>query len=490
MAHNYWWNNALNEKTTITKFALDMDTNDINSGMNSGDNKLDYQTFLSDETDGVRKNTPGFPWSSNYESAFLWRDINHPPTVNERSAYFGEIRAGRPTKVGIPGHATLGIDYQPSSGALVNDPWDGTAKLEEWNNVRNFVSQQPHALPDEPAGDRVLFSNDNFGTGQANAQAPGGDPGDIFGSSLNGSYGRVLDDVPAGLSSQDATHRDYNANNVTSGLENPFDIDAMDVLKTIQPMKTLIYSLDHGDPNPHDWIPGVQEGSASYQPQELYAVPLFTPWFTTGYVKGHLDSVTATEDQLGLNRAEWSLPGDPLDDDVDAVELEFDPNWFFYSVDYVDTRVFPEYTANKGANWYELPEYDPTDIYWNGSVFIDGETQVFLADGTDIDAIQFFSLTDAFFKIDGLLFSIDSSLDAPDYRDALGSVLDPGTIYLSWLNGSAPIPYAYIGSDIDALTWVPEPSTLGLVGIGLLGLVRIRMRHVLQAKLALGRRSD
>lgn len=479
MAHDYWWNNSKSEIPTITSFAKKMDTNDLNTSMHAGDHELHYGTYLNNQTSAVKQFSPGFPWSGNYESNLLWEGAT-VPTLAEQQKYFGEIRAGRPAKVAKPGHAQMGIGFDPTGGAIINDPDDGATKILPWDDVRNFVSQQPNRLSDLPAGNRVFFSNDNFGTGQANAQAPGGDPGDIFGSSLTGSYGRMWED--------NGGANDYNGSVITNGREYPFDIDGLDVLKTIQPMNFLTYSYDDGDPNPHDWIPGVPgaEGGPSYSAQELFTTFLPTEWYTAGFVEGSLAAVSATEELLGLNRAEWSLPGDPLDDDVDAVDIEFDA-LFAFSVDFIDTRVFPDYEIldpngilqadlNGNEFWYELDYWDPTDIYNTCGAMYDGETDIGLSENSDIDAIQFFSIFEDG-TIDGLLFSLDG--DAPEAMDAWSNLLDPGAIYLSWLDGSAPSFYANMGWDLDAITWssqpVPEPATVFLFGSGLIALIKIRV---------------
>lgn len=188
---------------------------------------------------------------------------------------------------------------------------------------------------------------------------------------------------------------------------------------------------------------------------------------------------------------------------MDAVELEFAASLLTYSPDFVDTRVFPdlEYPANAGANWHQLPNLDPTDIYgpaglfWHtvyGDLFasgvLDGETFLGLAEHTDVDAIQFFSITGEPWRIDGLLYSVDLwddtpgiADDAPDGRDAFGNWLNPGWIYLSWLDGCAPIPYKYIGGDVDAIVWaagaIPEPATVVIwATLAGLALIFARMR--------------
>jgi hypothetical protein len=479
MAHNYWWNNTLNEISTISTFALSMDTDDVNRAMNNGVHTLHYGTYIDDQVTGVSSMAPGAPWPGNYVSGVLWQSLGGANPA-DRTHLFGEIRAGRPTKVGIEGHATLGVDFDPAAGARVNDPGDGTTKIIAWGDVRNFVSMQPQKLPDLAPGNQVYFSNDNFGTGQANAQAPAGDAGDVFGSSRGGTYGRVLDDVPAGLSKTDATHPDYNAGPVTSGLQHPFDMGDFDVLKTLQPMRYLVYSQDHGDPNPHHWVPGVDQGNPAHQPQELYIRYTPTPWFTQGGQQGELRAVDGTEEQLGVNRGEFAVGG-PLDDDVDGVELEFDKNFLVYCVDYVDTRVFPEYAATHNANWLlqdpfwsQLAEYDPTDVYMNGTLFTDGETTLALSDGTQLDAIQYIWDKDGTGR-HGLLYSVNALGDAPDCRDSAGNLLNPGEIYLSWLDGQLPIPYLDIGGDVDAITWagmIPEPSPFAVALFGAL-LLRI-----------------
>ena len=328
----------------------------------------------------------------------------------------------------------MGVGFDPLDGPLVNDPDTGTTRTVKRETVVGYVSIQPHALDDLKSikPNRVFFSNDNFGTGQANAQAPaGGDAGDIFGSPLDGTYERIWEYGHA---------NDYDGGTVTNGSPFPFDIDAMDVILTQQNMLSLSYSKDDGDPNPHNWIPGVSEGQASgisYNKRELYfkTTPETAGWFTSGGRYGVLRAGFTTEDSLGLNRAEDSLPGGPLDDDVDAVDLEFGP--FSYSVDFVDTRVFPDYAnlapggtlrtdSNGNAFWYELPGLDPTDIY--GVFEIDGESVIGLSENTDIDAIQFFTT-----KPDGpellLLFSIDD--DAPEKEDAWGNELFGNIIYVS-----------------------------------------------------------
>ncbi|MBN1314466.1 MAG: C39 family peptidase, partial [Anaerolineales bacterium] len=492
MAHDYWWNNSKAEVPTISAFAIAMKTNEIGGGPNSGNHRLNYGSFISEIISAIKGESPGHPWSGNYESDKNWAaDTANGYTEAERSAYYGEIRAGRPTMVIVEGHATLGVGFDPVTEEVkINDPATGAAGAKLWRRdvsnvdpqhwVQGFITQQPTRLADEPAGNKVFFSNDNFGTGQANAQTPAGDPGDIFGSSLTSSYGRVWEDGGGA--------NDYNGGIVTNGREYPFDIDALDVLKTIQPMNFLTYSEDHGDPNPHDWIPGVSEGGSSYSAVELAAILLPTDWFTAGYVEGDLAAVFATEKTLGLNRAEWSLPGDPLDDDVDAVDLEWDAA-FAFSVDFIDTRVFPDffeldptgtlrYDVDGNGYWYELGAYDPTDIYGSDGSILDGENFIGLSDNTDIDAIQFISLSVAG-VIDGLLFSVDG--DAPEAMDRWGFALDPGSIYLSWLNGTAPILFADIGGwDIDAITWsskpVPESATMFLLGSGLVGIAGLRKK--------------
>jgi len=507
MAHNYWWINTRQELPTIRRFQTLMHTNELGGGPEPGNHRLYYGTYLSDGTAGIAQESPGAPWPGNYHSA------NHPvandqqgPTPAERSLYFGEIRAGRPTMVNVAGHSTMGINFNPATGAIVNDPWDGTVQTKTWQRdpanadpqhwVTGFLTQQPERLPDLPAGSRAVFSNDNFGTGQGNAQAPGGDPGDVFGSDLDMSYGRQWNDA---LRHGGA---DYEAGAVTNGREYPWDIDALDVLRTIQPMTVLTYSLDHGDPNPHDWIPGNPMGAngavgnPSYQQVvghagpvseafELLTVRKPTDWYTSGTVWGALQPVTATEEALGLNRGEWSLPGSPLDDDLDAVDLEWGDAWSF-SVDYVDLRVFPDASLlGAGTAWqvggkdlyWELSGWDPTDIYFSNGAILDGETMLGLSNGTDLDAMQFISRTRAG-TIDGLLFSVDG--DAPECTDRFGNALDPGTIYLSWLDGARPEAFFYVApTDVDAITWaVPEPVTTAGLLLGLGVLVRyVRKRR-------------
>ncbi len=475
MIDDYWDMMGLAEVATINKFARGLDTNDWDAAQNSGDNDCHVGTFWKDVS-------PNLISLTGCNSVWYTTQAGHAGSTQVTQArleelYRGEIRAGRPCLPDTAAHCMCGIGYNATS-YLVNDPAVGANQPKNFATLVQMWTMAPNKLPDVGAGAKVFFSNDNFGTGQANAQAPGGDPGDVYCSGLTGSYARVLDDVPAGLSTADAQHPDYNnpGGSVTSGVERPFDMDAMDVLQTIQPMRVLCYSQDHGDPNPHLWVPGVSEGSQSYAAGEIGCRVAPTEWFTAGLFHGSLEPVGADEVKLGLNRGEDTLPGGPLDDDVDALELEFDEVWLTHSSDFVDTRVFPEYTPNAGPNWHQMSK-DPTDIYgpagafWNpiiGDVFaagfLDGESILALSIDTDVDAIQFFSVNGEPYRIDGLLYSVDG--DAHECMDRLGGPLDPGEIYLSWLDGNLPIPFLNIGGDVDAIVWVPEPTALALLAAG------------------------
>jgi hypothetical protein len=253
---------------------------------------------------------------------------------------------------------------------------------------------------------------------------------------------------------------------VTNGNESQFDMDGLDILHTIQEMAYLTFSIDHGDPNPHDWIPGVAEGGPSYTALELESIYLPTDFYTAGTVIGATAPVGGNENGMGLNRGEWALPGDPLDDDVDALDIDHALSLNAFTLDFADTRVFPELTANAGANWHETG-WDPTDIFFSDGRIIDGETVIMLSQHTDVDAIQLVSFSELG-TVDALLFSVDG--DAPEMEDAFGAPMTPGDIYLSYLDGTAPILYLPLfgyAADLDAITWsVPAPGTLMLIGLG------------------------
>jgi hypothetical protein len=193
MAHDYWWNNVLDEVQTIRDFASPMDTGDANVGMHNGDRLTHYGTWWNDAPTAIKSKVPGAPWAGSYESARSAFGGGGPNDAQKQLIY-GEIRAGRPIMTGTSGHAMLAVDYD-AGGVRVNDPWDGVTEYHAWAAFANgnAITQQPHKLADLalPAG-QVYFSNDNFGTGQANAQAPAGDSGDIF---LTGPGGNVRSGV-------------------------------------------------------------------------------------------------------------------------------------------------------------------------------------------------------------------------------------------------------------------------------------------------------
>ncbi len=494
MAHVYWSGGVLQPRDAIWHFAHEMDTNDLNPAQHDNDHQLHLGTFTSDERAGLTTTEVPGPWMGNYVVHYEW--VGTAPTAGVRSACMGELRAGRPVAVSFPWqdavkHCCLGVDYNLDTEVVVHDPGTVVCEPRAWSALLCCMSQAPPALPNVvPTLRRVCFSNDNFGTGQANVQAPGGDPGDLFVSDLRGHYGRIWEDKYAGS-------QDYNPVQgclqrggllVTNGCEVPFDIDALDVLHTIQPMNYLTYSLDDGDPNPHDWIPGASVGGPSYQPQDLRLRAASTQWYTVGVVQGQLSATRADEHQLGLNREERALASYPLDDDVDAVDLEYG-NVFAFSVDFADKRVFPDAAllapggTDVGDHWYRLAEWDPTDIYlYEAGTYerlCDGETRMGLSEHTDIDAIQYFAL-DPEMTAGGVLFSVDG--DAPEHHDRNGTPLAPGDIYLSWLDGSLPIWFGgEFDGDLDAITWaaLPEPGTAALL---LCGLAAARPRRSMAAR--------
>lgn len=504
MIHNYWHRNRLDEVSTISAFARDFDTNDVNAMMNRADHEMHYGTYIKDISPGVRLYAPGSTWGGPYRSTqYNFRGGATPtyPSDSRLQALMGELRAGRPFLVDIPGHTMVARDWHANAFITV-DPWTAGQGQAPWvqghvDAIVGAYTMQPRKVNYNAPGDAVYFSNDTFGTGQANAQAIGGDPGDIFGSDLRTNYGRKLDDVGSRMSRRSASHPDYFEGQVTSGVEHPFNLTDFDRHATRVFINQTRYSLDQGDPNPHGWSPHIQAGGdPREEPLEFqtgaFSKPTAAPYNTKDYYtwggrRGHLmPAASGTEHEMGLDRFESQMGnGRLLDDDIDGLEFENFGN-LYYTVNYVDTDVWPEYPATTGLmnppgreHWHQLAGYDPTDIYFLSAAlgpmtFVDGEHTILLHTGVHIDAMQFVMFTDTDApRPDGLFFSIDA--EAPSRKDASGRDLDPGMIYFSPLDSrTLPIPtgMAY-GFDIDAIKMVPTPGTLALL-LALLSAARRR----------------
>ncbi len=192
--------------------------------------------------------------------------------------------------------------------------------------------------------------------------------------------------------------------------------------------------------------------------------------------------------------------GDHHDDDVDALDVEEHRFWYYS----------PDHEANMGL--------DPGGIYVTdlqtpvsaAAQVIDDVLNLGLSEDTDVDAWEFAAMDRAeYMRIFGIdpdptglfqnflvgLFSVDQN--DPDTDMAGGPVVDesggliPGGVYVSNLVGMSVllVDYTQDGSyfdlagnlidvgDVDAITVVPEPATMGLLGIGFVAMFAKRRRR-------------
>lgn len=283
----------------------------------------------------------------------------------------------------------------------------------------------------------------------------------------------------------------------TSGIDmyhTYFDLDAEDQVLSgvsIGQVSTLdalrlsgVYSiynptrLSYDDDGPNGWA---VSGDVPTTAAPDRAIEIHGTWITPPPV-GPASSVPLI-DEVGL-QLDPNPPGQNFDDDVDALDwhpLIEDPN---------DPMAFkaryfsPDHEADLGL--------DPGDIYLtlrnggqpNVTMAFDDVMNFGVSDETDIDAFEFVAIDDDWAALFGIvlqpdewitaaIFSVDQDdLDTPLIDESGG--LNPNVIYLSDLLGNYVAATGDYGDDIDALTVIPEPATMALIGLFGGGMLFIR----------------
>ncbi len=168
------------------------------------------------------------------------------------------------------------------------------------------------------------------------------------------------------------------------------------------------------------------------------------------------------------------------DDDVDALDwhpLVEDPQGGFQA------RYFsPDHEANLGQ--------DPGSIYLtlrnsgqNVTLAFDDVNNLGIPEDADVDAFEFVAIDDQWNEeLNGSLqpgewtaaaiFSVDE--DDPDTPIDESGGLDPKVIYLTDLAGHYTVATGPYSNDIDALTVIPEPGVLALIGLFGGGMLFVR----------------
>jgi len=275
-----------------------------------------------------------------------------------------------------------------------------------------------------------------------------------------------------------------------------FDLDAEDQVKneeilsnlgSARPLEELenagIYSirrqtqLSYDDDGPNGWaVSGdVPTTAAPDRAVEIHGTML------SAVPSAATATPLITESMLSLDP---DPPGIDHDDDVDALDwhpLFDDPS----HPDAFQARYFsPDHEADLGL--------DPGSIYLtsrnpagaNLVLAFDDVNNFGLLEETDVDAFEFVALDEEWAALLGInlqagewtagaIFSVDQDdLDTVGIDESGG--LNPNIIYLTDLNGNYVAASGIYEDDIDALTVIPEPAVLALVGLFGGGLIFIR----------------
>jgi hypothetical protein len=177
------------------------------------------------------------------------------------------------------------------------------------------------------------------------------------------------------------------------------------------------------------------------------------------------NALVIDEEQLGLT------PGF-FGDDLDGLELDTNPPPVYFSLDAL--------SASNGFGAGSLAN----DIFLNslGNIVCEGESQIGLDPGDDLDALVFDAATNtALFSLSTFSPSTFTASGTP-YRPGVKGFLSPADILITRCTGSFSLwaAAADLGlrpdDNVDALDTVPEPATIGLMALGLIGLVVSRYR--------------
>jgi hypothetical protein len=186
------------------------------------------------------------------------------------------------------------------------------------------------------------------------------------------------------------------------------------------------------------------------------------------------NALVIDEEQLGLT------PGF-FGDDLDGLELDTNPPHVYFSIDAL--------SASNGFGVGNLANDIFIDTF--PLLFASGELDIGLAPGDDLDALV---LDDTFQPgvlnpgIDQALFSLSPfspsafTLTGNPYAPCVSEFLSPADICFTDFRGGFS-PWAAAGEiglrpddNVDALDTVPEPATIVLMALGLVGLVVHRYR--------------